>query len=308
MSRPDRSGALGIDIGGTKIAAGVVSVPDGQVLARAGTRTLPHRGGQAVLEDVLRVARSLKETAAGQRVRLCGIGVGLPELVDLQGGIASRATLDWQSGQVLDAFQEILPTCFEADVRSAALAEARLGAGRGQRCFLYVTIGTGISCCLVLDGRPYTGARGFAGTMASQRSLVADPLGHLVTALPLEHFASGPALAARYRIARPDFAGSGSAVTTLAAQRDPAAIEVVGSAGRALGAAIGHLVNVLDPESVILGGGLGLAGGLFQQEIEASARKHLWSPVARQLPFHIAATGPDAGLIGAALRAVESFS
>jgi glucokinase len=301
-------GALGIDIGGTKIAAGVVTVPDGRILARAGARTLPHRGGQAVLADVLALVRTLRAAARRLRVRLHGIGVGVPELVGREGRLASAATLDWQESEVLDTLQQILPTCFEADVRGAALAEARIGAGRQQHCFLYVTIGTGISCCLVLEGRPYAGARGLTGTLASQRMLFPDVSGHLVTALPLEHFASGPALAARYTIVRPEFAGGGAAVTALAAQRDPAAVEVVGTAGRALGAAIAHLVNVLDPESVILGGGLGLAGGLFQQELEASARKHLWSPVLRPLPFLIAETGPDAGLIGAALHAAETFT
>jgi glucokinase len=308
MPGPEHPAAIGVDVGGTKIAAGLVTVPDGRVVARTTRPTLPTRGGKAILADVIAAIEHLRSEAERLRLSLCGIGLGVAELVDARGRIVSNATLDWQDRDVLAAFEGGLPACCEADVRCAALAEARVGAGRGQRSFLYITIGTGISSCLVLDGRPYAGTRGLSGTMASQRMVFPDRAGCLIDAPPLEHYASGPALAARFKAVRPEFNGDTPAVCKLAAGGDDAARHIVETAGRALGSAIGHLMNVLDPESVLLGGGLGLAGGLFERSLISAAREHLWSPLLQSVPILAAQTGAEAGLIGAALAAADRFT
>ena len=95
------------------------------------------------------------------------IGVGICELVDCEGRIASANCIQWQDEPVQEKLSSIAPTVIEADVRAAALAESMFGAGKAFHNFLYVTVGTGISCCLMLDGTPYLGVRGASGTMAS---------------------------------------------------------------------------------------------------------------------------------------------
>jgi glucokinase len=304
MNEPNFT-ALGVDVGGTKIAAGVVAFPEGVVRARREIPTLPQRGGAAVLADVERLVSELaaEARAAGHAVQ--GIGVGVCEIVDRSGNIASANCLDWSSDSVRQRLSKIAPTVIEADVRAAARAEALFGAGRHARVFLYVTIGTGIASCLVIDSQPFTGARGATGTMAS------GPLPHLPEMWQeresgsLEQFAAGPALVARFNALHGN-AQSGQQVLAAANLGNACAIRVIRSAAEALGASIGGLVNVLDPERVVLGGGLGLSTGLYRDTLIATARRHIWWPGHRDLPLVSATT--DAGVIGAAATAWNCLS
>lgn len=294
---------VGIDVGGTKIAAGVVSLPEGRICAQQMVSTAPARGGEAVLNDVVRLAEELAAgaEAAGQKVE--GVGLGLCELVDPAGRILSANCVGWQDQPVAERLSRVAPAVIEADVRAAALAEALFGAGRAFRIFLYVTIGTGISSCLTIDGEPFVGARGATGTMASSpRSLTCEHCGH-VTQGTLEEMASGPALVARFNQRRPGAARSGADVLAAAAAGDADSLDVVRSAGEALGSTVGLLVNVLDPEAVIVGGGLGLSEGTYWESFNASTRRHIWSEIHRGLPILRAATGQAAGMIGAAAAA-----
>lgn len=205
--------ALGIDVGGTKIAAALVSVGTGEVLAR---HVEPTRVAERTPAEILAACVALAD-----RVTVSppvAVGIGLCELVDLDGRPTSAATVDWRELDVAAAFAHLGPVLIEADVRAAALAESRLGAGRDiDAPWLYLSVGTGISHTLVLDGVPYAGARGNA---------------LVVGAPPVEHVASGRALEGRPEL------------------RDAAA--------RAFGGALAFLVNALDPAIVVVGGGLGL--------------------------------------------------
>jgi glucokinase len=294
--------AIGLDVGGTKIAGGVVVLDTGQVLARRAIPTRAVRGGKAVLADVLALAEALREDARRLSVDIRGIGVAVPELVDLAGTITSGHAIAWRGAPVQERFQRLGPGVVESDVRAHALAEARYGAGRPFQLFAFVTVGTGISCCLVQDGKPYAGARGNALILAS------SPLTTTCTACGatlrpvLEEFASGPALAARWGAARSED------VLAAAAVGDRAATEVVESAGAALGVSVGWLVNVLDPEVIIVGGGLGLAGGRYWDSFVTSTREHIWADTSRDLPILMAALGPEAGLIGAAAAAGDQLT
>ena len=289
---------IGIDVGGTKIAAGSMAFPEGRIIARRTIPTQPSRGGRAVLDDILRLARDL---AAGVE-SLQAVGLGVCELVDRDGNLASANCLPWLDLPVREELSGIAPAVIEADVRAAALAEFMFGAGRPYRSFLYVTIGTGISCCFMQNGQPWLGATGAAGTMASSPlSVPCEACGHL-SRRTLEEIAAGPALAAR-------FVGDGgiaeNAQEVLAADGDPRADAVIQTATEALGAQVGLLLNVLDPEALIIGGGLGLSEGRFHETLVSAARHHIWSPARRDIPIFRAATGIDAGWIGAAARAAR---
>ncbi|HJS06176.1 MAG TPA: ROK family protein [Pirellulales bacterium] len=298
---------IGIDVGGTKTAAGLVALPSGEVLARQRQPTSPVRGGEAILSDVIALARSLKDDARRLGLSPAGIGIGVAELVSPHGQVLSEATIRWRNIDVCRRVnrETSLPTTIDADVRAAARGEAELGAGRGLRSCLYITVGTGISACLVLEGSPYTGARGLAGTFASGRVLVPADHGDLVAGLPLEQFAGGPALASRLRARLPGFTGAAPDVLALAEAGNPAAIAVIESAGSALGASIAHLFNVLDPEAIVIGGGLGLAGGRYRMKLEEAFLDHVYSDSHRGIPLLASALGVDAGWIGAALFAAK---
>ena len=164
--------AVGIDVGGTKIAAGLVDVTTGRLRERLQLPTRPDREGRDVLADCAALAAQLGEGALP-------VGIGLCELVDLDGRPASADTIEWRDlelGKAIAAPRVVL----ESDVRAAALAEAAFGAGAGRSPFLFVIVGTGASVCLVVDGVPYAGSRGQAITLGAP---------------PVELIASGRALA-----------------------------------------------------------------------------------------------------------------
>ncbi len=306
VENPDPAAwAIGLDVGGTKIAAGLVAHPSGSVLSRRTIPTLPQRGGKAVLCDTLALAEGMMEEAGKRNLDLLGIGVGVPELVDPEGEITSSHSLDWQGMSVQREFFRLAPAIVESDVRAGALAEAMSGAGRGYRLFVYVTVGTGISSTLVQDGRPFAGARGNALVMASSPFTVeCDVCGTEVNPI-LEEIASGPALVARYNRYSSGAARMGEDVTAAAARGDEAAVRVVRSAGEALGNSVAFLINVMDPEAIVVGGGLGSSGGLYWDSFVASTRAHIWAENSRGLPIHPAAMGADSGLIGAAASIFE---
>src|SRR5262249_19571233 len=124
----------------------------------------------------------------------------------------------------------------------------------------------------------------------------------------LEAFASGPALVKRYNQCRAEPVENAETVLAAAARGEPDAIRVIRDAGEALGSGVGFLVNVLDPDAVVIGGGWGLAGGLYWEALVKSARRHIWAEPTRELPIIPAQLGPDAGMIGAALAVWDQQS
>jgi len=297
---------IGIDVGGTKIAAGIVRFPSGE---RGPARVVPtkaERAGQAVLDDVLRLARELATPSQKSGGNVSAIGLGICELVNRTGQLASANCIDWLRLPVCETLLAIAPTVLEADVRAAATAEYCLGAGRPFRDFLYVTVGTGISSCLVLNGEPYLGARGLTGTMASTPLGVACERCDHTSRRTLEEIASGPALVARFKSVGGK-AESGQEVLRAAHSGDALARRVVESAGEAVGSQVGLLVSALDPEAVVVGGGLGLSEGAYWDHFVASTRRHIYSDLQRELPILRAETGADAGWLGAAVRAARNL-
>ena len=267
---------VGIDAGGTKLAAAAVDPGQGTVIERLEIPTGRERGGAAVLRDCAALAREL-----AQRHAVVAIGIGVPELVSLDGQIESADNWDWRAGDWRPVLASVAPVFVESDVRAAALAEARLGAGMGRSSFLYVSIGTGVSQALVIDGSPWPGARGNA----------------VVCGAPLvETVAGGPALAAK--------AGKARAEEVLAS---PEYEPIIEDATSALAMELARLVNALDPEAVVFGGGLGLVAG-FRDRIVAKLRPSIYAELTRGLEALPGALGADAGVIGAALVAERDMS
>jgi glucokinase len=287
--------ALGIDVGGTKVAGGIVDLDTGSIHARRQVPTDHSRSGQAILTDAVGLARALHADATRLGLPVGALGVGVAELVDRRGRVFSDHRIRWTGLDASAAFDTILPTVISSDVRAAALAEARLGAGRGVRDFYFVTIGTGVAGVLVLDGVPYAGSRGAALVIANSRETHRCPAcGHTHGSM-IEDLASGPALAAA--------CGMATAEDVIAAARhgDPAALAAIDHATAALGRVLALLADSLDPAILVIGGGLGCAPGPYFDALAAHIRAGLWDGVPNPLVITQATTGPDAGLIGAAL-------
>jgi len=266
--------AVGIDVGGTKLAAALVDLDAGRAAGPIAVRpTRPDRGGRAVLADCADLAR---EVAGGRRI--AAVGLGVPEVVDPEGAIRTTETVDWRTADLAAAFDGLGPVHVESDVRAAAIAEARHGPARD---FLYVSVGSGISHCLVGGGRPRVGARGSA----------------INTGAPLvERWAGGIALARR--------SGHARAEDALA---DPAAAAIVENGATRLGEVLAVLVNALDPGAVVFGGGLGLAAP-YRNKVVAVMRAALYDDAVRDLPVRAAILGAEGCVTGAALAAAQRRS
>ena len=301
--RPSPDWLIGVDVGGTKIAVGAVDPGSGEVTLRRERPTRPERGLDAVVGDVAGMVEGVVDSMQAQGHAPSVIGIGVPELVDAEGTIRSAHLLDWSPLPLAERLATIAPTHIEADVRAAALAEAAFGAGRDFELFAYVSIGTGISSAVVQDGVPLVGARGGALVLSSGSLGVPCPECSNWTEFVLETYAAGPALARRYAEATGQPVSGAETVIAAANAGETAAAQIVDSAADALGSSLGWLVNVVDPEAIVVGGGLGLAPGRYRDRLVGATRAHIWNPGARELPFLSASLGGDAGLIGAALSA-----
>jgi glucokinase len=190
----------------------------------------------------------------------------------------------------------------EADVRAAAFAEAALGAGRDYAYHVFLTVGTGISYCAVAGGRPFAGAHGGALNIGTSVLAVVPPAagpdldGQEVV---LEHIASGSALVRRY-VERGGTAQRAEDVLAAARAADQAAIDVLNTGARALGIGMALLINLLDPQAVVVGGGLGSADTDYWTAAKRWAR-HYSHAHASRIVLSQGELGPDAGVIGAGL-------
>ena len=265
--------AIGVDVGGTKVAVGRVRVGDGAVLDRRQFAT-GKADSDRVLADALSLAAEMMSPEVG------AIGVGLCELVDHDGIVRSAQTVDWLGLDLAASFGTIARTLIQSDVRAAARAEARYGTAKDCGHVLYVSVGTGVSCTLLIDGMPYSGADGF-GLVLGERML--------------EGLVSGAGLQ--------ELLGIRSLVAETA--RSHVRV-VVAAAAESLGKAVAVLVNALGPRLIVVGGGLGLSD-LYFTHLELGVRRHVDSTIGGRLEIVRAALGADAGLIGAAACAAERW-
>lgn len=289
---------VAVDIGGTKTAFGRVAFPEARILHRSEMATPQgEASGAAFLERVAQEIGAL----AGEGCD--AIGIGICELVDPDGRVASAHRVHWEGLPVQTRLGPIAPVTIEADVRAAALAECRWGAGRDFRNLLYLNIGTGISTCFVKGRVPHAGANGHALAIASSPILQTCPACGTQSAYVLEDVAGGAGLVALYERAGGGPIGSAAEIVAASTRGDALAAQLVAEAARALGVTLGIALNMLDPEALIVGGGLGGSSGPYWEAMEKAIRRQVWSARARALPILRGTLGRDAGLIGAGAAA-----
>ena len=307
MTETDTSCAIGLDVGGTKIAAGIVTFPSGIILKKITEPTRPRSGGDSLLATVRGISERLVSLTNESGLTPVGIGLGVAELVDLEGNVTSDHTIKWVGVPVRKLLGDLAPTVVDADVRVASLGEARFGIGIRYQSFVYVSVGTGIGSTLVQEGIPYAGSKGNALIMGSSPlSTSCTECGSKLDPV-LEEFSSGPALVHRF-LAAGGKATRAEDVVGAAREEDPSAIDIITSGAESLGVSVAFLVNVLDPQAVIVGGGLGSSEGMYFKHLVISTRERIWSQHSRDLPILQSRLGPDAGLVGAATRAHSEFT
>lgn len=302
---------VALDLGGSKLAAGRVDA-GGRILERRDHETETSSEDALVAQLDAAIAELADEATRA-------LGVGIPSLIDQRTGVPGASVNVPLAGLPLRSRLEErfgLPVALENDANGAAVAEHRLGAGRGTEHMILLTIGTGIGGGLILNGRLYRGAIGAAAELGHVTVALDGPacqgtcpgIGHL------EALASGTAaerLAAEVAAGRPESALArepeldGRALVRLAEAGDADARGVIDTIGRRLGAGVAGYVNVFNPEVVVIGGGFGAAADFLLDPVrEVVAEQAL--PTARdEVRIVPAELGPDAGLVGAGLVAFD---
>ena len=289
-----RTVTLGLDVGGTKVAGGLVSA-SGRPLAVRARSTLVDGARDPGLMVTMGLARSLMAEAVAGGLTVDGIGAGFPEYVDREGHLTSHEVLSW-TRQPAEMLAELAPVTVESDVRCAALGEGAQGVSQGLPSFVFVIVGTGLSYALVEDGRARHGARGEAIALGElEVSRRVDD----ASSLPLERYASGEGIRERYEALTGQQAAGAADVFRLASNGDRDAAFIVRSAGQALGEGLATLACLLDPGAVVVGGGVATARGAWRVALESAFAARLVRPAPP--PILWAELGRDAGIIGAAL-------
>jgi glucokinase len=302
--------AIGIDLGGTKLSGGVVS-PSGAVDGKV------ERPRPRTQDEMVRGPSDVVRTLLGSRV--IAIGVGVAGLVTDSGVLEWGPNVSGEHVAYLSLLQEEfgLPTVVDNDANLAGFAEARLGAGRGHRVVMMVTLGTGIGGGLVIDGEIYRG-RGFAGEIGHMVVDVGGPLCTCGQQGCWETFASGRRLDQMARDAAAEHptgriaelaAGEtpgGRHLTSAALEGDEQARALVAEVGDWLGVGLSTLIAILDPDIIVVGGGVSRLGDVLlrptQRAIAASLEGY---DVRTPTPIVAASFGEDAALVGAGIAALR---
>jgi len=312
---------IGVDLGGTKLLAGAVD-QDGTVHHRTNRPAL----GLDQLELVEMVAHAVEGVRRSLGGEVAGVGFGIPCTFDARTGLAVQAVnLPLRNIRFADVMAERLelPVVVDNDANCAVLAEARAGAGEGCSEVVLLTIGTGIGSGMVMRGEVY---RGWIGGGAEIGHMVVDMHGRPCQGnCPnwgcLESVASGSALVREASLAvarRPDTALglaleagrelTGPMITELARDGDEVALAAIETIGRALGVGIVNVVNIFNPQVVVIGGGVSEAGDLLLDPAREVVARRALAPARDVVRIEAAAFGAEAGMIGAALLAHEHHS
>jgi glucokinase len=296
---------LGIDLGGSAVKLGVCGL-DGVPRTRAAIATEPERGAEDAMARIAAAALALIGEAGG--IGACGIGV--PGELDPARRVLVRANHlpGWSNVAITERLGELLgvPTVLENDANCAAWGELRAGAGRGARSLVCFTLGTGVGGGVVIDGELWTGATGAAGALGH---VVVDPNGPECRCGQrgcVEQYASATSVARRY--------GQGSARDAFeAADRgDAKATAAVDWACDGLAAGVANVIHIVQPEVIVLGGGMAAAGDALLGRVRAGVARRVRPAWLAGVRIVCTSLGDDAGWIGAALwsrqRAQPSYA
>ena len=316
---------LGVDIGGTKIAAGIIT-KNGKLRKRVVLPTLADEGFNVSINQVYLAIETLLKTGDVKKREIEGVGVCAPGPLNPKKGIVHNPPnlKGWREVHLQKLVEKRfkLKTRIENDANAAGMAEVIWGAAKGYKEVFYVTVSTGIGTAVIIDGKIYHGKNGMAGegghvTIDYKAANAVCACGKIGC---IEALASGPGTVRMLRRkleTHPkktriiDLAGGSAAKVTMhtideaAKCGDELAIETIKEEGRLLGIWLGGMINVLDPEIIVIGGGVSQIGRLLFDEIRKNACFHTINVFAKGTPIVPAKLKNDVGIYGAASLFVE---
>jgi len=293
---------IGIDIGGTNLRGALIS-SGGEVLQRFRMLSMIHEGREPFLDRLQQGVSGLMATADAHGLSVGGVGVGVPGLIDRHGVVHSSVNMPALEGLGLREQLESqlkLPVRCANDANLIALGEARYGAGQGLDSMMVITIGTGLGSGLILNRRLWEGSNGFAaefGHVTVEPEGFPCPCGNRGC---LEQYVSATALR------RLSGGLEAAELAQLAREGDHDAHQLFCQLGRHLGIAVAGLLNVLNLDGIVIGGGVSASFDLFQVPLVEELQRRTFAQILAGVGVRQAALGDDAGLLGAALLAGEA--
>lgn len=301
---------FGVDIGGTTVKLGLFTT-DGEIVDKWEIKTRTENQGEAVLPDIAEALKEKLEEKKIGRDEVEGIGVGVPAPVNTEGVVQNTANLGWGYKEVKREMEELSGMRAEIgnDANVAALGEMWLGAGKGRKNIVMVTLGTGVGGGIIIDGKPLVGAHGAGGE-----------IGHLCVNYEetdhcgcgntgcLEQYASATGITrlANIRLAKDDAKSvlreqevSAKTVFDAVKAGDAVAKEIAEEFGKYLGHAMANLAAVVDPSAIVIGGGVSKAGEVLIEYVEKNFKERTFF-ANKDTEFVLATLGNDAGICGAA--------
>jgi glucokinase len=299
----------GIDIGGTSIKYGIVAA-DGEVVQQASVPTNPASGKDAVIDQLQSIARKLSSEASS-------IGVGFPAVVNPKDGCVYHPPNlpGWGIVPLRELLQSVssVPVAIDNDANVAGLAESELGAGKDISHFLYVTLGTGVGGCIILDNRIFAGERGGAGEIGftvMDMNATASSSGQPFKIGSLEEYIGraglidmGKAFATRHPDSHLNHVQDLDVkdISESAVRGDTAALECLKHAGTVLGLGLCSILAILDMRVVVVGGGVSQSHPIFLDTARHVLKTRGLPTIGPESDIRIARFGSTAGLVGAAM-------
>lgn len=292
---------IGIDIGGTNLR-GALLAGNGKILSRFRCESAISEGAESFFDRLCLNIEEMQIAASAASMKIAGIGVGVPGLIDSTGLVHASVNMRPLDGVNLSetlSKRTGVPVFCGNDANLIALGEARAGAGRGFKSQIVVTIGTGLGSGLILDGKLWSGANGFAaefGHLTLEPDGLPCPCGNHGC---LEQYVSASALS-RYAGNR-----SPEELALAAARGDVEALQAFEILGSRLGTALSGLLNLLNIEAIIVGGGVAASFDLIEKSLLKTLHARTFPQIVASVQVRRSLLGDDAGLLGGALLAEE---
>lgn len=308
---------IGLDLGGTSIKGALLD-GEGNIISKTEVSTLAREGPEAVIHRMAGLVSEFEGEAECKGEKVIGLGIGIPGMPDQETGeVIFAPNLGWRNVPLVKLLRKTVtvPVILENDANAATLGEQWRGAGRGSNNMIMITIGTGIGGGFIFNGNLYTGTNGNAGEIGHT---VIDPEGPLCTCGRrgcLETLTSATAIQkmAKEAVARGEITSLAEIkeidtrdVISAARKKDPIAVKIVSLAANYLGIGIANMINLFNPDTIVIGGGVSRAGDILLNPLRDSTRKWSLEDSYRVVKFTLAELGNDAGCIGAARLILSS--
>ncbi len=308
---------VGVDLGATKIALGLIDPAD-RVVARGRIPTRAEDGPESAVERIAQQIAALRQEAPNG-AQVAAVGICTPGPVDhVTGTIIDPPNLGWRNVPFRQMLSDRLgvPVALEHDAKAAALGEFHYGAGRGERSMVFIVVGTGVGAAIVTDGQLYRGLHNTAGEVGH---ITLDPDGEPCSCGNrgcVETYLSGPWLARRYQralqrggqAAPVEESITGETVAAQAQAGDPVAVQVLAEAGGALGAAVATMAMILGVDLYVIGSSVARCGDLLLEPARRAVPHHCYRSVAAQVRIVCTELWDDAPLLGCGWLARQALA